>query len=227
MGPVRRVLVFVPLLQLALIGVGMAEVLSREEVDGLWEQLLREERYEAIQYLNRRYSTPTTHSPTRDKRIVVTEGREGYLGGFFGLSEGGGWDIRGQLEAEIPIEQAILQLYSKETIQWLPGFAFFWMADYDTKKYPIREFRLLLRHPIRRQEIRTLKSIPVAPGEVLPTQNPDGTSVKELIGQRIPRGEVQYDEARQVGVVQILGLHKPITVEVPISSPPFPDLQGK
>lgn len=51
----------------------MAKTLSREEVDALWEQLLREERYEAIQYLNRRLTTPTTQSPTRDNRIVVRQ----------------------------------------------------------------------------------------------------------------------------------------------------------
>ncbi len=205
----------------------MAEVLSREEVDALWEQLLREERYEGIMF-HERSSSPTASYLTRERWIIVQETREGYLSGLLGeLGAGGGWRIRGQLEAEISIEGAVLQLYSKETSKWSPGFAFFWMPGYDPDKYPLREFRLLFRHPVRRQEIRTLKSVHVAPGEVLPTQNPDGTSVKELLGQRIPRGELRYDPARRVAIMQILGLDKPITLEVPIPSPPFPESQGQ
>jgi hypothetical protein len=171
---------------------------------------LREERYEVVEFLNPQSSTPTS------RFVSDSKGREGYLWGLFGLSDGGGWAIRGQLEAEIPIEQGVLQLYSKETIRWRPGFAFIWMPGYDPKKYPIREIRLVFRDRVRRQEIRPLKSVSVSPEEVLRTENPDGTSVKELIGQRIPRGELQYDKARRVAIMKILGLHNPITLEVPI-----------
>ncbi len=212
--------------------VGSAQTLSRDEVDSLWEQLLREERYQGIHF----HSGPGGPSiaDLREQRvgrihhapeISVQDSREGYLGGLLG--SGGGWHVRGQLEAEVPIEGGLLQLYSKETSKWSPGFAFIWMPGYDPKKYPLREFRLLLRHPRRRQEIRILRSLEVAPDEVLATENPDGTSVKELIGQRIPRGELRYDAGRKVAIVQILGLHKPITVEVPVPSPPFPEGAGQ
>src|SRR5258705_12305114 len=119
------------------------------------------------------------------------DGRGCYLRGLFGLSDGGGWALRGQLEAEIAIREGVLQLYSKVTIRWRPGFAFIWMPSYDPKKHPFWEFRFIARHPTRRQHIRVLKSVVLSPGDVLPTGNPDGTSVKELIGQRIPRGELR------------------------------------
>jgi hypothetical protein len=211
-----------------MLGVGHAKTLSREEVEELWERLLSQERYEVLEFLNPQSSTPTSRFATDNKIIKVMEGREGYLWGLFGLSDGGGWAIRGQLEAEIPIDGGLLQLYSKETSKWRPGFAFIWMPGYDPKKYPIREFRLIFRDPVRRQEIRPLKSVSVSPEEVLPTENPDGTSVKELLGQRIPRGELQYDKARQVAIMKILGLHNPITLEVPIPrSPGVPASEGR
>ncbi len=225
----RWPVVLLPILVLwAMLGVGHAKTLSREEVEELWERLLREERYEVVEFLNPQSSTPTSRFVTDNKIIKVMEGREGYLWGLFGLSDGGGWAIRGQLEAEIPIEQGVLQLYSKETIRWRPGFAFIWMPGYDPEKSPVWEFRLIVRHPARRQEIRVLKSVFVSPQDVLPTENPDGTSVKELIGQRIPRGELQYDKARQAAIIKILGLHNPITLEVPIPrSPGVPPSEGR
>lgn len=64
--------------------------MSKDDVDTLWEQLLREERYEAIAYLNKRYSAPTTHIRTKDKSIEVLEGRGGYLGGLLGEGAAGG-----------------------------------------------------------------------------------------------------------------------------------------
>jgi hypothetical protein len=209
------------------LGLAMTNTLSREEVDGLWEQLLREERYEALSFEGSRSSTPNVHK-FKEKRIVVYEAGEGYLWGLFGLSDGGGWRIEGQLEVEIPIEQGVLQLYSKETSKWRPGLAVVWMPGYDPNKYPIREFRLILRDLVRRQQIQPLKSFSVFPEAVLPTDNSDGTSVTELLGQRIPRGELQYDKARHVAVMKILGLRNPITLEVPIPrSPGAPASEGR
>src|SRR5437773_1165581 len=78
-----------------------AKPLSKEEADGLWEQLLREERYEAISFVN--------HEPTprifrfEDKRIRVLDGRRGFFGGLIG--SGGGWEVIGRLEAEVPTER--------------------------------------------------------------------------------------------------------------------------
>lgn len=207
-------------------GVSDAQSRSREEVEDLWERLLREERYEVIEFLSPQSSAPTSRYATDNKVIKVVEGRAGYLWGLFGFSDGGGWAFRGQLEAEINIRKDVLQLYSKETIRWRPGLAFIWMPSYDWKRYPLWEFRLIARHPTRRQHIRVLKSVILSSGDVLPTGEPDGTSVKELIGQRIPRGELRYDASRHAAVVQILGLHRPVREEVSIPSLLFPDAPG-
>lgn len=216
----RWPVVLLPILVLsAMLGVGHAETLSREDVEEFWERLLREERYEVVEFLNPRSSIPTSRLESDNKTMKVMEGRGGYLW-LFGLSDGGGWAIRGRLESEISIEQGVLQLYSKETSKWRPGLAFIWMPGYNPKKYPVREFRLILRDSVRRQEIRPLKSLSVLPEEVLATGNPDGTSVTELLGQRIPRGELQYDKARRAAIMRILGLRNPTTLEVPIPRSP-------
>lgn len=225
---VRWVIALVPVLVLGLMAEAcMAEILSKQEVDVMWEELLRNEQYKAIQYLNRRYSTPTSDSPTDDKKIIVQEGREGHLGGLFGLSEGGGWKIDGKLEGEVLTKAGVLQLYSKGVSHWSPGFVFpvlgiIWYPGYDPKHYPIWEFRLILRNPVERLQIQALRSVFLQPGDVLPTFDERGHSIKELVGQRVPRGELRYDSARQVAVIQILGVHHPVSVEVPLAQPPSP-----
>jgi len=211
----------------ATVAVGDAMTLSGEEVEALWERLLREERYEVVEFLSQRSSDPTSRYRTDNKTIKVMDGRAGYLWGLFGLSDGGGWSIRGQLEAEVAIPVGLLQLYSRETIRWRPGFASLWMPSYDPQTYPAWEFRLLARHPDRRQDIRVLKSIALSSHDVLPTEKPDGTSVKELIGHRIPRGELRYDAVRQAAIVQIFGLQRPTTEEVSIPSPLFSDTSSR
>lgn len=203
-----------------------AKTLSREEVDIIWEDLLRDERYEAVEFSTLESETPTIFKfrdeGFKDKAIVVSEGREGYFWDFFGLSGGGGWTVEGRLEAEVPTKQGILQLYSKSTAKWSPGFLFIWMPGYDPKQYPQWEFRLILRDALKRRQIRPLKSVFLSPGDVLPTFDEKGHSIKELVGQRIPRGELRYDAARQVAVIQILGVHHPISIEVSLSQPPSP-----
>ena len=146
-------------------------------------------------------------------------GRSWSVGGRRGV-------IRGQLEAEIPIKERVLQLYSKATSKWSPGFAFIWMPGYDPKQYPQWEFRLILRSAVNRQQIHTLKSVFLQPGDVLPTFDEKGHSIKELVGQRVPRGELRYDQTRSVAVILILGVHHPLSVEVPLSKLPAP-AEGK
>ena len=208
---------------LVTVAIGDARPLSREEVEDLWERLLREEQYEVVEFLSPRSPAPTSRHRTDDKSLKVMDGRAGYLWGLFGLSDGGGWSIRGQVETETAIPDAILQLYSRETIRWRPGIAPFWMPGYDRQKYPAWEFRLVARHPTRRQNIRVLRSVALSPADILPTEKPDGTSVKELLGQRIPRGELRYDARRGVAIVQIFGLRHPTTEEISIPSPLFSD----
>ena len=186
--------------------------LSKAEVDALWEQLLVEERYVAIQYF---YQPPYPNVyPSRRRELWVQEAREGLLWGLFGT--GGGWKISGELEAEAPSPAGILQLYSKASSKWSPGFAFVWMPGYDDTKYPTWEFRLVLRNPNDRREVRKIKSIEFGPGDVIPEFNKDGSPVKERLGQRVPRGELTYDNARGLAIVRILGLRSPISLEVPI-----------
>lgn len=195
-----------------------ANLLSRDEIDSAWEEMLRMERYESVFYGNPKYSAPTSQMKTDDQSIEVVEARKGYLWGFFGLSDGGGWRVEGRLESEVRTGSRLLQLYSKATSKWFPGFAFFWMPGYDLGKYPIWEFRLVLRNPDNRQDIKVLKSISVPTPEVLRRSqmraHPDDPSCPR--GQRCPRGEVEYDAVKGVAVVRILGISHPISVEVPI-----------
>jgi hypothetical protein len=186
--------------------------LSKAEVDALWEQLLVEERYVAIQYF---YQPPYPNVyPSRSRELWVQEAREGLLWGLLGT--GGGWKVAGQLEAEAPSPAGILQLYSKASSRWSPGFAFVWMPDYDDTKYPIWEFRLVLRNPNDRRQVRKIKSIEFGPGDVIPEFNKDGSPVKERLGQRIPRGELTYDQASGLAIIRVLGLRAPITLEVSV-----------
>src|SRR4029453_3778147 len=70
--------------------------LSKGEVDALWEQLLVEERYVAIQYF---YQPPHPNVyPSRSRELWVQEAREGLLWGLLGT--GGGWKVSGQPESE-------------------------------------------------------------------------------------------------------------------------------
>src|SRR5215510_13958641 len=146
--------------------------LSKTEVDALWEQLLVEERYVALQFF---YQPPYPNVyPLRNRELVVQEAREGLLWGLFGsLGTGGGWKIIGQLEAEVASPSGILQLYSKASAKSSPGFAIFWMPDYDDRKYPTWEFRVVVRNPNDRRQVRKIKSIEFGPGDVIPEFNED------------------------------------------------------
>src|SRR5262249_15446714 len=193
--------------------------LSRAEVNSLWERLLVEERYEAIQYFYRPSEPKVFRFPASHRELVVQEAREGLFWGLLGgLGAGGGWEISGQLEAEVPSPSGILQLYSKASSKWSPGFAFVWTPGYDDKKYPTWEFRLVLRNPNDRRQGRKIKSVEFGPGDVGSTVNEDGSAIKEFIGQRVPRGELTYDQARGLAIVRVLGLRSPISAEVPIDS---------
>ena len=183
-----------------------AKALSREQVDQQWEAFLREENYWAIQFLNPKLEAPTLDRATDDRTIHVSDAREGLLWGFFGLSDGGGWQIEGRLEDEVRTDQGILHLYSKATTKWFPGFWWILMPWYDLDKWPQWEFRLVLRNPGDRRKIRVLKSVQVPPQEVI-HPNPRGL--------RTPRGSLQYDRARRLAIMEILGVHHPVRLEVP------------
>ena len=193
--------------------------LSRADVDTLWERLLVEERYEAIQYFYGPAEPNVYRFPDSHRELVVQEAREGLLWGLFGgLGAGGGWRVSGRLEAEALSSMGMLQLYSKASSKWSPGFATFWMPDYDEKKYPTWEFRLVLRNPNDRRQVQKVKSIEFGPGDIIPAFNEDGSPVLERRGQRVPRGELTYDQTRGVAIIRVLGLRAPITLEVPIDS---------
>jgi len=219
----RTLLRIIPLTALVFLcqrpAVVQGNTLSRADVDALWERLLVEERYEAIQYFDRPSEPKVFRFPDSHRELLVQEAREGLLWGLFGgLGTGGGWQVSGQLEAEASSPSGILQLYSKASSKWSPGFAFVWMPGYNGKKYPIWEFRLVLRNPNDRRQVRKLKSVEFGPGDVVSTVNNDGSAIKEFIGQRVPRGELTYDGARGLAIVRVLGLRAPITFEAQIDS---------
>src|SRR2546427_8138612 len=169
----RDMVVFVSVF--LLLATPASARLSKEEVDSLWEQLLRDERYEAIGFYGHD-PNPSIYRYT-DKTIRVHEARKGYLGGLFG--SGGGWEVIGDLEAEVSTDRGILQVYSKQTKKWAPGFGVLWEPTYDNEKYPMWEFRLIVRDPSRRQDLRLLKSVFFSPKDVLRRTNPDGNPIKE------------------------------------------------
>jgi hypothetical protein len=203
-----------------VVGVATANTLSKEDAEQLWEQLVMDERYEAMFFSS---SSPSVSDFTKERELSVRDARESYMWGLLGaLSGGGGWHIDGHLEAEVAIQDGLLQLYSKATSKWSPGFLIIWEAGYDPKQYPQWEFRLILRDALKRQRIQTLKSVFLSSGDVLPTFDEKGHSIKELVGQRVPRGELRYDAASQMAVIKILGVHNPMSVEVPVFQPPGP-----
>lgn len=191
-----------------LVQLGAPKTLSKEELDTLWEEMVRREDYRSIEYHDRGTSSMPTSGTIFEGMISVQEAREVNLWAFFGLSGGGGWEIDGRLEAEVPIEAGLLQLYSKAITYWVPGFLLSG-AWYDDTQYPIWEFRLLLRDPVQRQKIQILKRTPIDAGDVI---------LPPPLGERTPRGELRHDAARQVAVVQISGVHHPMSVEVPLSA---------
>ncbi len=89
---------------------------------------------------------------------------------------------------------------------------------YDRKKYPIWEFRLILRNPTQREEIRTLKSVPVSSVDVLMSPwfrlHPDDPQCPH--GERCPRGELKYEAERRLVMIRIEGVRDPFSVPVPL-----------
>lgn len=185
-----------------------AKSLSREEAEALWDNLVIAERYVALSFDVRAGSNPREYH-TKENILQVQDLREGFLWGFWGMSGGGGWDIEGRLEQKVETDQLVLQLYSKATRKWHPSFWWFWMSGYDPEKWPQWEFRLILRNLSDRRQIRMLKSVQLPPQEVL-HPNP--------VGQRTPQGSLQYDRARRVAIIEILGVHHPVRLEVPVGS---------
>src|SRR5258705_12235573 len=103
--------------------VAQGGTLSKAEVDALWEQLLLEERYEAIQYFYRSSQPSVFRSP--DRELLVQATRECLLWCLFGeLRTGCGWKVSRRLEAEEPSASGRLQLYSNATSKLFPVVGF-------------------------------------------------------------------------------------------------------
>ncbi len=182
-----------------------AKILSKNEVNTIWENFLLEEKYWQFGFT----LESNFDAPMFGNRIIVAEYRGGYLWGLFGLSEGGGTVIAGGLEAEVVTKEGILQLYVKQTVKNSPGLDLFFIvfqADYDKKKYPIYEFRLILRNPSNREQVKILKSINLPKEEV----------IVPLYSEKRPRGEIDYDAEKKVVVVRIQSIRNPFTVEIPL-----------
>jgi tetratricopeptide (TPR) repeat protein len=66
---------------------------------------------------------------------------------------------------------------------------------------------------MNRQEITQLKSVSVSESDILSGTTPTHSTV-----ERVPRGQLRYDEGRGVVTILILGVKKPGELEVPVVS---------
>ncbi len=191
----------------ALSRVNTENPWNRKELDNVWEQLIRYEQYEIIQFLDRHSSNPTTHAQSRSNTLLLEDRRESYLWG--GL-RGGGWTVEGRLESELPVEGGIWQLYAKAVTRWFPGLANLLQPWHKDRFW---EFQLILRNAVNRQEITQLKSVSVLESDII-----SGVTSTQSTVERVPRGQLLYDEAQGVVSILILGVKKPVEVEVAVVS---------
>jgi hypothetical protein len=184
--------------------------MTREEVQNVWNELVREESYQSIAFLNPKSQEVTESGLNSSGGIVIEDRRTGYLGGLFGFSRGGGWRIDGRLVTEVPIEGGLWQLYAKRVTEWSPGLGE--MVAATPKVSSVWEFQLLSRNPMNRGKVRELNSFVLPENTVLPGG--------------IPQGLLRYDVANQKVWIVISGvLAKPLYHQVPIV-PSFPLYRG-
>ena len=184
--------------------------MTREEVQKVWDELVREESYQSIAFLNPKSQEVTESGLSASGGIVVDDRRVGYLGGLFGFSRGGGWIIDGRLAAEVPIEGGLWQLYAKRVTEWSPSLGE--MVAAQPTGASSWEFQLLSRNPMNRSEVRELKSFILPANAVLPGVTPQGL--------------LRYDAAQhQMWIVISGGLAKPLFHQIPIV-PSFPLYKG-
>ena len=184
--------------------------MTREEIKKVWDELVREESYQSIAFLNPKSQEVTESGLSPSGGIVVDDRRAGYLAGMFGFSRGGGWRIEGRLVAEVPIEGGLWQLYAKRVTEWSPSLGDLVAAT--PKDSSSWEFQLLSRNPMNRSEVTELKSFVLPANAVLPGG--------------IPQGLLRYDAAQhQVWIVISGGLAKPLFHQIPIV-PTFPLYRG-
>jgi hypothetical protein len=175
--------------------------MTREEIQKVWDELVREESYQSIAFLNTKYQEVTESGLSPSGGIVIEDRRAGYLGGLFGFSRGGGWRIEGRLVAEVPIEGGLWQLYAKRVTEWSSSLGE--LVDATPKDSASWEFQLLSRNPMNRSELRELKSFVLPADAVLPGVTPQGL--------------LRYDVAQhQVWIVISGGLVKPFVHQIPI-----------
>ncbi len=186
--------------------MGSRKPMSREEIQQLWDEFVREERYQLIAFLNPKSQEVNESGINSSGGIVIEDRREGYLGGLFGVSRGGGWKIEGRLLAEVPIEGGLWQLYAKRVTQWSASLGK--MVDAVPKDSVSWEFQLISRNPMNQIEVRELKSFAL-PANAIPTAV-------------TPQGLLRYDaNQHQVWIVISGALAKPHVELVPII-PSFP-----
>lgn len=175
--------------------------MTREEVQKVWDDLVREESYQSIAFLNPESQEVTESGLNANGGIVIDDRRAGYLGGMFGFSRGGGWRIEGRLVAEVPIEGGLWQLYAKRVTEWSSSLGELVAAT--PKDSSSWEFQLISRNPMNRSGVRELKSFVLPANAVLPGVTPQGL--------------LRYDAAQhKVWIVISGGLAKPLFLQIPI-----------
>ena len=175
--------------------------MTREEVQKVWDDLVREESYQSIAYLNPESQEVTESGLNANGGIVIDDRRAGYLGGMFGFSRGGGWRIEGRLVAEVPVEGGLWQLYAKRVTEWSSSLGGLVAAT--PKDSSSWEFQLISRNPMNRSGVRELQSFVLPADAVLPGVTPQGL--------------LRYDVAQhKVWIVISGGLAKPLVHQIPI-----------
>ncbi|MGH7183355.1 MAG: hypothetical protein ACREJN_15445, partial [Nitrospiraceae bacterium] len=175
--------------------------MTREDIQQLWDDLVREESYQSIAFLNPKSHEVTESGLSASRGILIEDRRAGYLGGLFGFSHRGGWRIEERLVAEVPIEGGLWQLYAKRVSEWSASLGA--VVDAMPKDSASWEFQLLSRNPMNRSEVRELKSFVLLADAGLP----GGT----------PQGLLRYDAANhKVWIVISGGLAKPLLHQIPI-----------
>ena len=175
--------------------------MTRGEAQQVWDDLVREERYQSMAFLNADSQGVTESGLHARGGIIEDDRRAGYLGEMFGFLQGGGSRIEGRLVAEMPIEGRLWQLYANRVTEWSPSLGE-WVASL-YQNASSWQFQLLSRDPMKRSAVMEVKSFIRPPKAVPPGVTPKGLLCYDVVNHT-------------VSIVISGGLAKPLFLQIPI-----------